>query len=131
MNPSTVGALAEREVAVALMRTGWSVFTPLFEPHGRVDLIALRGGEPTRVQVKSGRPLRDDTFVGFKVCSNTDNSPSGYGGEIDAFGVWVPRLCRAYLVPISDVAHRFCHLRLTGAANGQRSGVRFAHSYAI
>jgi hypothetical protein len=53
-SPSTIGARAEMAVAAALHRAGWEVFVPLFAAHSRIDLVGCRGGEPVRIQVKSG-----------------------------------------------------------------------------
>lgn len=131
-SPSQIGATAEREVAYALERSGWSVFLPFFAAHSRIDLIAVGpSGAATRVQVKTARLGQDGTVVVFRTCSNTRNLPATYDGEVDAFGFWCPELQRAYLVPIDDAPSRGGHLRLTPAANNQTHGVRFAADYEI
>jgi hypothetical protein len=116
-------------VAAALHRAGWEVFVPLFAAHSRVDLIACRGGEPVRIQVKSGRRLGGAIY--FRTHSNTGNRPADYSGEVDAFGVYAPALDSVYLVPIADVAGLGCTLRLEPARNGQRAGIRMAEHYQL
>jgi len=131
-NPSTVGAVAERELACALLRVGWSVFAPLFDAHGRIDLVIMDpSGTVLRTQVKTSRLVRDGTVLCFRTCSNTANRPVGYGEEIDVFGVWSPDLEQAFVVPIAVTPTRLCHLRLAPPANGQRSGIRYAVDFAV
>lgn len=127
--PSEIGAIAEREVAYALERAGWSVYLPHLAPHSRVDLIALRGERLLRVQVKTSVVRRG--AVAFRTCSNTANVRRGYDGEIDVFGVYCPELDRIYLVPIGDVPTRECSLRLTPARSGQVRGIRLAADYEL
>ena len=127
--PSEVGARAEREVAFALGRAGWDVFLPLFSPHSRVDMVALREGAALRVQCKTARLV--DGVLSFRTCSNTGNSPRDYRGEVDAFGVYSPDLGSTYLVPLAGLGTRGCHLRLGPTANNQGQGVRYAHDYEV
>ena len=130
--PSEIGATAEREVAYALERAGWTVFLPMFAAHSRIDLIAVDGSTPaTRIQVKSARLVRDGAAIYFRTHSNTNKARMSYVGEIDAFGLWCPALQTAYLLPIGDAPKQVGHLRLAPAANNQRSGVRFASEYEI
>ncbi len=116
-------------VAAALHHAGWEVFTPLFAPHSRVDLIALGAGRVVRVQCKTSRSAQGALF--FRTCSNTANVPLDYRNEIDAFGVYSPDLDRVYLVPVGQVGIRGCHLRVDAPRNGQRAGVRWAADYLV
>ncbi|MBK5223721.1 MAG: hypothetical protein JJE52_12800 [Acidimicrobiia bacterium] len=127
--PSDVGATAEREVACALVKAGWSVYVPMFAPHSRVDLVADVAGRLLRVQVKSARLVRQ--AVTFTCCSYTANIPKEYVGEVDVFGVYCPSLGMSYLVPIGDVPTRLCTLRLVPPRNNQVQGVRWAADYEI
>ena len=129
LTPSEVGARAEIEVAYRLERCGYQVYLPTFAPHARVDLVALRGGEVVRVQVKSARVIAG--AVSFRVCSNTGNVPRDYHGEIDAFGVYAPALHRVYVVPVADTKTRLCSLRLEPPANNQMKGIRLAADYEL
>jgi hypothetical protein len=59
LSPSEVGARAELAVATALAKAGHAVFLPLFNGHGRVDLVYEDcDGRLQRVQCKTSR-LRD------------------------------------------------------------------------
>ena len=116
-------------VASALHRAGWDVFTPLFAPHSRVDLIVIGPRGVLRVQCKTSRPARGALY--FRTCSNTANVPVDYLEQIDAFGVYSPDLHRVYLVPINDLPVRGGTLRLEPARNGQQVGVRWAKDYLV
>ena len=129
LTPSEIGARAEREIAYALERAGWTIYLPVFSPHARVDLVALRSAESLRVQVKSARISRGALV--FRVCSNTGNVPRDYRDEIDAFGVYSPDLDRCYVVPIDATATRMCFLRLEPSANGQIKGTRLAADFEL
>ena len=128
-SPSVIGARAEREAAFALERAGWHVYLPVFASHARVDLVALRGGELVRVQVKTSR-LKGDVVM-FRTCSNTSNVPRTYHGEIDVFGVYSPELDQVFMVPIGVTSDRTCSLRLGPTASGQQKGIRFAADYEL
>ncbi len=129
VNPSGIGAVAEAEVAHALLRAGRDVYVPLFKPHARVDLVVGGPGGLLRVQCKTSR-CHGGALV-FRTCSNTGNVAQDYRGEIDAFGVWSPELEQAFLVPVTDVALRGSHLRLRPPANGQARGIRWAADYVV
>jgi hypothetical protein len=129
LTPSEIGARAEREVAYRLERCGYHVYLPTCAAHARVDLVAMRGPQVVRVQVKSARIING--AVAFRVCSNTANIPRDYRGEVDAFGVYSPDLDRAYLVPVEHTATRACSLRLAPARSGQLKGIRLAADYEL
>jgi PD-(D/E)XK nuclease superfamily protein len=127
--PSRIGATAEMEVAIALMRAGKDVYLPAFAPDSRIDLLYLDETGVHRVQVKSS-VLRGDVVV-FQSCSNTNNVRRGYHGEVDLIGVYSPELDQVFLVPIGEAPDRAGHLRLTPARNGQTKGVRWAKDYLV
>ena len=129
MTPSEVGARAELAVAAALATAGKLVYVPLFNAHGRTDLLYEDDTGFHRVQCKTGRVKGQ--VVGFRTCSNTKNIPRDYVGQIDEFGVYAPELSQVFLVPIDDVASRYCFLRLEPAANGQAKGVHWAKDYLL
>jgi hypothetical protein len=127
--PSSIGARAEAAVAAALVRAGRAVFLPAFAAHDRIDLVYVDGADLVRVQCKTSRLIGD--VLRFRTCSNTANVPRGYGGEVDAFGVYSPDTERVYIVPAHDLPTRVCHLRLAPPRNGQRQGVRWAEHYLL
>ena len=102
---------------------------PLFDAHGRVDLVADRGDGLLRLQCKTARLL--DGVVVFRTCSNTRNQPLDYRDEVDAFGVYSPTLDRVYLVPVDEVGIRGASLRVEPVRNGQSLRVRWAADYLI
>jgi hypothetical protein len=57
--------------------------------------------------------------------------PRGHGREVDAFGVYAPRVDKVYLVPAEALPTRICHLRLGPTCNGQQKGIRFAADYEV
>lgn len=132
MTPSEIGATAEREVACALERAGWTVFFPVFGAHSRIDFVAVdHAGSATRIQVKTSRLVHGGTALYFRTHSNTNNVRISYVGEVDAFGIWCPSLQTAYLLPISEAPEQTGHLRLAPPANNQRTGIRYAADYEI
>ena len=129
MTPSQIGAIAEAKVAHALLSSGMDVYVPLFNAHGRADLVIDGPLGLQRVQCKTAR--RRGEVIIFRTCSNTASVAHDYRGEVDLFGVWSPDLEKAYLIPVDDVATRACYLRLSASANGQVRGIRWAADYAI
>ena len=105
------------------------VFVPICGAHSRTDLVIARGDELQRVQVKTGR--LGQGFLMFPVCSHTGNVAADYHGQVDEFGVYSPDLDLVYLVPVTEVPSRACHLRLEPARNNQASKVRWAADYLI
>ena len=129
MTPSHIGAVAEAEVARALVRAGMAVYVPLFHPASRVDLVVDGPDGLQRVQCKTSR-VRGGAIV-FRTCSNTGNVALDYRGEVDLLGVWSPELQQAYLVPIAEVGARGSHLRLAAPGNGQAKGIRWASDHLV
>jgi hypothetical protein len=130
VTPSEIGARAELAVATALAKAGYSVFVPLFNGHGRVDLVYEDvGGNLHRVQCKTSRV--HGGVVTFRTCSNTANNPHDYRGQVDLFGVYSPDLEAVFMVPLGDVPTRLAHLRLEPPRNGQGQGIRWAEPYRL
>ena len=127
--PSEIGARTEAAVARSLIYEGWDVCIPMFCAHSRVDLVALREDEVLRVQCKTARLSNGVLY--FRTCSNTNNQPRPYHGQVDAFGVYSPDLGTTYLVPLAGLADNACSLRLRPTANNQAKGIRYAADYEI
>lgn len=127
--PNELGARAEAAVASALVRSGAVVYLPAFGADGRVDLVYERAGYLVRVQCKSAR--RVGGSLRFWTCSNTDNTPASYVGQIDEFGVYAATEGTVYLVPIGTTPSRACTLRLTPPMNRQRTGIRWAADFEL
>jgi hypothetical protein len=127
--PSIIGARAELAVATGLIRGGYDVFTPCFNAHSRIDLIACGDAAPMKVQVKTSHLKRG--AVCFWTCSNTKHVRQHYRDDVDAFGVYSPELGLVYLVPVDEVPLREASLRLEPARNNQRAKIRWAADYLI
>lgn len=97
--------------------------------NSRVDLIYLEDCNVVRVQCKSSRIVGEVLY--FRTCSNTNNVPRDYAGEVDVFGVYSPACNLVYLVPASGVAARCCSLRLSPARNGQKKHVWWAQDFLL
>ena len=130
---TSLGDLAEFEIATALMRTGRRILRPL-SGGLRYDLAIDNGdGTVMRVQCKTGN-LKDGV-IRFRVSNSDARRPRGvpYRGQIEAFGVYCPQNGRAYLIPMDAVVMnaQTAGLRLAPARNGQQRRVRFADSLQI
>jgi hypothetical protein len=128
MTPSQVGERAEAAVVAALVHVGKSVYVP-FGASGRCDLIFEDASGIYRVQVKAGTVRNDVVF--FRTCSNTNNEPKDYRGQVEFFGVYCHDTSSAYLVPVDHVPSRVGHLRLRPPLNNQRHGIRWAEEYRL
>jgi hypothetical protein len=109
-SPSEIGTTAELELTASMHRAGWTVCSPLFAPHARVDLVVDDGDALRRVQCRTSR-LKNGAIL-FRACSSTGNKPVDSRGQIDVFGVWSPELAKAYLVPVGVASTRGCPLRV-------------------
>ena len=67
----------------------------------------------------------------FRTCSNTNQAPKDYRGEVDLFGVYSPELDQVFLVPVDEVPTRYGSLRMDPPRNGQVKGVRWAADYQL
>ena len=132
-NTTSKGDIGELEIALALIRAGYSILRPL-STGLRYDLaIDNRDGTFVRIQCKSG--ILRDGFIEFNVASADGRRPNGvpYTGQIDAFGVFCPQNGNAYLVPIERLAARASkgRLRVDAARNGQVRGITFAEPFEV
>ena len=98
-NPTGKGKTSEAVILATLAQLGKSILIPWGEE--RYDLALDEGGELVRIQCKTGH-IRDGC-VCFKMSITDARRPfgdGGYVGQIDAFGVYCPRIQRVYLVPL-------------------------------
>ena len=119
--PSEIGARAEAAIARALIMDGKQVYIPLFSAHARADLVFEDVGGLHRVQCKTSRVIGD--VVWFRVCSNTNNEPRDYRGQIDFFGVFSPELDEVYWCPLLTFlcVPRTCGWRRPATASARAS----------
>jgi hypothetical protein len=74
----------------------------------------------SRVQCKTSRIV--NTVLTLRTCSNTNQTPKDYRGQVDFFGVYSPQPEQVFLVPVEDVPTRAGFLRLEPARNGPQKG---------
>lgn len=110
MTPSQnlLGAIGETKVTLDLMELGFYVLHPVHEG-GSVDLVALRGSNVYRIQVKY-RHLQD----GY-VDIHWANGEGTYTSTCDVIAVYVPELETVFYVPSSicgeNKAKKRLHIR--------------------
>lgn len=130
-NTKTIGDLSEAMVFAALLRAGKVVLHP-FGDNQRYDLVIDEKGIFKRVQVKTGRIIRG--AISFPTCSSYAHRkrPSkDYKGQIELFGVYVPKMDKVYLVPVNVVGTRCALLRLEKPKNCQSKNIRWAKDYEL
>jgi len=129
------GDLAEMKVACDLMDRGWGIAVPWGE-NCDFDLIAYRGEELQRIQVKYTRARNDVLPVRCLSQSLTNGrvrqSKRYTAATIDWIAVYEPSLDRCYYVPAVELGdgRNVIHLRLAPTRNCQRRGIRFAEDYS-
>jgi PD-(D/E)XK endonuclease len=128
MTPSQIGERAEAALTAALVSAGKSVYLP-FGGSQRCDLIFEDGDGLHRVQVKNG--VLRDRVVNFNTCSNTNNVPKDYIGQIDFFGVYCHELGTAFLVPITAVPPTTGRLRIAAPRSNQQRNIRWAEQFRL
>ncbi len=135
MSESTLkGAIAECAIAAAAVELGVFVLRPVVEGR-RYDLLFDVDHRLYRVQCKWAR--RQGAVVSVNLTS-TRHTPRGYvcttydRTEIDAVAAYCQELKRCFWLPIDVVeGKRAISLRLTPAANNQRTAINFAADYAF
>jgi len=134
LSTSRKGALAEAEIAAALIRLDLIVLRPLCEG-GRYDLVVDTGPRLLRIQCKWASRHGD---VLTARCSTSRHTPSGYlrstyhADEVDAIAAYAPHNDRCYLIPIDEVdGHKMISLRLAATRNNQAERVRWARDYEL
>ena len=135
MSESTLkGAIAEAAIAAAAIELGIFVLRPLVEGR-RYDLLFDVDHRLYRVQCKWARLRGAVLFVNL---TSTRHTPRGYvrttydRTEIDGVAAYCQALKRCFWLPIDVVeGKRAISLRLTPAANNQRTAINFAGDYAL
>ena len=125
------GDLGVLKAQIDLFEQGFTIFVPLTE-HCPFDLVAYKGGEFRRVQVKY-RSL--DRFgkvdVKFSTCWSDRNGTHTLPidkTEVDIYCVYCPEADECYYLRPDDFGSNVS-LRVEMPKNGQRKGVNFAADY--
>jgi hypothetical protein len=134
LSSSRKGAVAEAEIAAALMHLDLVVLRPLCEG-GRYDIVVDTGAQLLRVQCKWASPRGG---VLTTPCATSRHTPGGYlrstysGEEIDAIAAYAPVTDSCYLVPIEEVEGcKAISLRIAPTRNNQALGVHWASDYEL
>jgi hypothetical protein len=122
---SRIGDTTEAFILAKLVAKGYHVLRPwsLTCPY---DLAIDDNGTLVRIQCKTGRYHVD--CIKFSTWSPGRGT---YTGLVDYFGVYVPAIQKAYMVPISVVGQYGGRLRLQPVRNFQVKGVNKAEEYEI
>ena len=131
-NTTARGELSELEIALALTRDGKNLLRPLSSGL-RYDLAIDNGdGTIARIQCKTG--ILKDGAIFFRAYNADGRRPQGvvYRGQIEAFGVYCPQTCCAYLVPVEALdTLGTARLRLGPPRNGQVRRIKYAAAFEI
>lgn len=122
------GDLAVFKAQVSLCEQGYVVCTPQTE-HAPFDLVAYKGGEFLRVQVKYRAAVNGRVAL-MLASSWADRSGSHHKpydkADIDVWCVFCPDTDRCYYVRSSDVDGVSLTLLLNPPRNNQQQGIRMA-----
>jgi hypothetical protein len=130
-NTTSKGDITTAKVLAALVAAGKNVLVP-WSDGLRYDLVVEEGGRFLRVQSKTGQLVQG--AIRFRTCSvdGPTRRSRGYRGEIDLFGIYCPKLDKAYLVPIEALrAQVIGSLRIKPTLNGQAKKVVWAREFEL
>ena len=134
LSSSRKGAVAEAEIAAALIRLDLIVLWPMCEG-SRYDLVVDTGTRLLRIQCKWAS--RQGNVLTAR-CATSRHTPAGYlrstysADEIDAIAAYAPDTDGCYLIPISEVAGcKAISLRVAPTRNNQALGVHWARDYEL
>ncbi len=134
LSSSRKGAIAEAEIAAALIGLDLVVLLPMCEG-GRYDLVVDLGARFLRLQCKWAS--RQGSVLTAR-CATSRHTPGGYlrstysAHEVDAIAVYAPDTRGCYLIPIAEAEGRkTLSLRYAPTRNNQAEHVRWARDYEL
>jgi len=127
---TSLGNLTEGVVLAALLKIGKKVLTP-FGGGLPYDLVVDNGTELIKIQCKTGRLVRENSVVEFRVYTTLRGGKSKIYSDVGAYGVYCPQNGKVYLIPAKDCNKSTVHLRVLPTKNGIKSRVRLASTYEI
>lgn len=130
VDTNQVGDVSLAAVLTSLLRSGKIVLLPWGNAQ-RYDLVIDHEGSFSRVQIKTGRLVRNGTAVMFRTANYVNGRYKHYHGDIEFFGVYCREIEKVFLVPVEHTRRNVCVLRLMPARNGQKVNVRMADDYLI
>ena len=127
----TKGDLGVLKAQVDLFEQGFTLLAPLTE-HSPFDLVAYRGGEFLRIQVKYRAIDKHGKLeVKFSTCwtdkQGTHTVPVEKS-EIDLYCIYCPETDECYYLDPNDFGSS-ATLRVRSPKNGQFKGIRFAADF--
>lgn len=124
MRDKDTGVVAEMQVASKLIEDGYTVSEPIND--GKYDLVAEKGGEFTRIQVKNGRMKNGS--VRATLCEYSRGDTYVYGkDDIDAFGIYNSEN-GVFFMDVEDAPEQLVHIRVEEAEMEQPT-IRYAEDY--
>jgi hypothetical protein len=129
LTPSQIGDISEAMVRARFIEKGYVVLVPQNSAL-RYDIVVEKDGVFQRVQIKTGRLIKDDV-INFHTSSvdSTRKIEVYYQGEIELFAVYCPYNQKVYAMKIQDAPLGTCSMRLKPAKNNQLNGIRWAADY--
>jgi len=97
MNTNNKGVIGLLQVSADLTAKGYEIFLPIGD-HSRIDCIALKDGETTRIQVKYRNIYRNNVEVPMNTVVNGKRNMYDLS-HIDLFAVYCPDWGIAYVPP--------------------------------
>jgi len=132
MNTKEIGDITQAVVVAELLKLGKTVLTP-FGDKNRYDLVVDNNGVFVRIQCKTGRLGKDQSFVSFDSCSSTVHRANGkkqnYRGQIELFAVYCRELNQVYFVDVNEATTYETRLRLIAPKSKQQKHIRWAKDY--
>jgi hypothetical protein len=124
------GNAAEAAVLQALTAAGFHVLVPFGDGLAFDLAAALPSGQILRIQVKAGR-VKGGVAEFNSASTDHGNGQRHYRDRADLIAVYVPSLCRVFMVPVHDCPTSRGRLRLEAARNNQRRRIRLAEDYSF
>jgi len=123
------GSIGELEVASALMKLGYSVFTELGD-NSKIDLIASKNNKLTTIQVKAYHSENGAVYV------PTKKSAKGYKyrykkTDADVFAVYIYDRDSIVYIPVETLLPKKAGItiRIDPTINGQTSNINYYTDY--
>lgn len=133
MHRVDIGAIGELAVSQDLIRQGWEVYRAI---HGntRVDLVALKGSEVRRIQVKTSTECKTGAIPLYlkKSHHNPKYDFKYETGDFDYFALYCITTGKCIYVTLEEAltCNRTPMFRVVPSKNNQTKNVRYAESYA-
>ena len=132
-HPKRKGTIGEGIVLLELLRAGIPVFQE-FGDLSRVDLIALIGNRPVKVQVKTTTSKNGVALLNLrKLTLNPKYNYTYQQGDVDVFALVVEDMCQVFYIRADQALQNkgTLSIRLTPAKNNQRALIKSAEDFTL